>query len=116
VLAPPRFADAHRRIATLVCLSTQPYSNSGGVNISGWLCNHYARQFAHAASAGSDGALPERARQYLESIKDRELAARLYQTACKNDSLDACNHLAATASGGPAPSSRHAPLRPAPEK
>jgi hypothetical protein len=91
IVVPPQFAAEQRRIAHLVCLTGKPFMNGRGVNIGGFLCDHYAQQFARAHDQMRERTLLTRAQQYLESIHDVALAARLYRAACKNNNADACD-------------------------
>lgn len=94
VLASPVFAAEQKRISHLVCLSGKPFMNSKGVNISGFLCDHYAQQFSGTHGSLREHKLHARALQYLDSIHDAALASRLYQAACRNNNAEACNRVA----------------------
>jgi hypothetical protein len=93
IVVPPGFAAEQKRITHLVCLSGGPFINSRGVNISGFLCGHYARQFTRAHELLRERGLHARALQYFDSIHDAALPSRLYQAACKNNNAEACNRV-----------------------
>jgi hypothetical protein len=97
IVPPPRYASEQKRIANTICVPGKRIVNADGADFTGFICEYYAKQFAHAHDPVRQGTFQSRAWQYLDAIHDPDHAGRLYRIACDLHHADACKRLVAQA-------------------